>query len=65
MIFIKDGIIFPVPKHPGHDISPGVEKKIISLVGLTPEEFKNLQKVSTPSLTGGSFLFVFLFYPSS
>ena len=44
MIFIKDGIIFPVPKYPGRDISPGVEKKIISLVGLTSEEFKNLKK---------------------
>jgi predicted RNA binding protein YcfA (HicA-like mRNA interferase family) len=44
VIFIKDGIIFPVPKHPGRDISPGVEKKIISLVGLTSEEFKNLKK---------------------
>ena len=44
VIFSNWKNIFPVPKHGGKEISPWVERKIIKLVWLSKEEFKNLLK---------------------
>ena len=42
IIFSNGKTVFPVPKHGGKDISPGVEKKILSLVQLSKGEFRDL-----------------------
>lgn len=42
VVFGKDDIRIIVPRHGGKDISPGVEKKIIKLVELSPEDFRSI-----------------------
>jgi len=42
VLFVKGSIIFPVPRHGGKDISPGVENKILSILKINRKEFKNL-----------------------
>jgi predicted RNA binding protein YcfA (HicA-like mRNA interferase family) len=42
VIFSNGLITFPVPNHKGQDISKGVEGKILSILKLSAEEFKNL-----------------------
>jgi len=43
VLFSKWTLTFPVPKHWWKDISPWVENKIIKLLTLTKEQFKNLK----------------------
>ncbi len=42
VIFSDGSITFPVPKHGGKEISKGVEKKIIKMVGISEQEFRDL-----------------------
>ncbi|MBI5179467.1 MAG: type II toxin-antitoxin system HicA family toxin [Nitrospinae bacterium] len=42
VIFSNGHITFPVPRHGGNDISPGVERKILKLIGMKAEEFRAL-----------------------
>ncbi|MBI5816447.1 MAG: type II toxin-antitoxin system HicA family toxin [Nitrospinae bacterium] len=42
VIFSNGPVSFPVPRHGGKDISPGVERRILKLTGLRQEEFRNL-----------------------
>ena len=34
---------FPVPNHGAKDISPGVEKQVLKILGLTAAEFRNIK----------------------
>jgi len=42
VIFSNGQVTFPLPKHSGSDISMGVEKKILKLIGLTARQFREL-----------------------
>ncbi len=42
VLFSNGNNIFPVPCHAGKDISIGVEKKILKLIHISAEDFKNL-----------------------
>ena len=42
VIFSNGQVTFPVPRHAGHDISPGVERKILKLIGLSAAHFRQL-----------------------
>ncbi len=42
VIFSNGRVTIPVPKHGGRDISSGVERKIISVISMTKEEFKDV-----------------------
>ena len=35
---------FPVPNHPGKDVSPGVERQILKLLQMNKDEFRNAKK---------------------
>ena len=37
-----DGRAVPVPVHPGKDMPKGTLRNILSIVGMTPEEFRKL-----------------------
>lgn len=43
VIFSDGNNIFPVPNHGSKDISIGVEKQILKILGLTVSEFKNIK----------------------
>ncbi len=43
VIFSDGKNIFPVPNHGSKDISTGVEKQILKILGLTVGEFKNVK----------------------
>jgi predicted RNA binding protein YcfA (HicA-like mRNA interferase family) len=45
VLFSNGRTIFPVPRHAGKTISPGVESKIIRLVGIGKDGFKNALKL--------------------
>lgn len=40
--FSNGQVTFPVPRHAGHDISLGVERKTLRLIGLSAEQFSKL-----------------------
>jgi predicted RNA binding protein YcfA (HicA-like mRNA interferase family) len=42
VIFSNGQVTFPVPHHGGRDISPGVERKILRLTGLSAGKFREL-----------------------
>ncbi len=42
VIFSNGSITFPLPKHSGVDISVGVEKKVLKLIGLAVKQFREL-----------------------
>lgn len=42
VIFSNGQVTFPVPRHGGLDISPGVERKILKLIGMKADEFLRL-----------------------
>ena len=43
VIFSDGKNTFPVPNHSSKDISPGVEKQLLKILGLTISEFKNIK----------------------
>ena len=43
VIFSDGNNIFPVPNHGSKDISPGVERQILKILGLTASEFRNIK----------------------
>lgn len=43
VLFSNGFTTFPVPNHPGRDISPGVERQILKLLQMTKEEFRKLK----------------------
>jgi hypothetical protein len=47
MSYFSNGkLTFPVPNHGSRDISPGIEKQVLKLLGLTIEEFKKIQRIT-------------------
>jgi mRNA interferase HicA len=42
VIFSNGKLIFPVPKHGSNDISPGVERRLLKILDLTVDEFRQL-----------------------
>ena len=43
VIFSNGKDTFPVPKHGSRDISPGVERRLLKILGLSIEQFKNIK----------------------
>ncbi|MBF0292811.1 MAG: type II toxin-antitoxin system HicA family toxin [Nitrospinae bacterium] len=43
VIFSNGQVTFPVPRHSGKDISPGVERNILKLIGMTSEQFRRFK----------------------
>lgn len=43
VLFSNGFTTFPVPNHPGRDISPDVERQILKLLQMTKEEFRKLK----------------------
>ena len=42
VLFSNGATTFPVPRHAGRDISPGVERQIVKLLQLSKDEFRRL-----------------------
>jgi len=42
VIFSDGKIVFPVPKHSNKDISTGIENKILTLLNINKEDFRDL-----------------------
>lgn len=42
VLFSNGVTTFPVPKHPGKDISPGVERQILKLLQMRKDQFREL-----------------------
>jgi len=42
VIFSNGKLTFPVPNHGSRNISPGVEKQVLRLLGLTIDEFRKM-----------------------
>jgi predicted RNA binding protein YcfA (HicA-like mRNA interferase family) len=43
VIFTNGENIFPVPNHGSKDISKGVEKQILNILGMTVNEFRDIK----------------------
>lgn len=43
VIFSNGKNTFPVPNHGSRDISTGVENKLIKILGITSDEFRNIK----------------------
>jgi predicted RNA binding protein YcfA (HicA-like mRNA interferase family) len=43
VLFSNGTNTFPVPKHPGKDVSPGVERQILKLLRMEKDEFRDLK----------------------
>jgi mRNA interferase HicA len=43
VIFSDGKNTFPVPDHGSKDISPGVEKQVLKILGMSVDEFRNIK----------------------
>jgi predicted RNA binding protein YcfA (HicA-like mRNA interferase family) len=43
VIFSDGKNTFPVPDHGSKDISPGIEKQVLKILGMSVDEFRNIK----------------------